>query len=167
MKTTIKNHIAIVCYVLLTGLLLQSCQNQPDYKAVRQQVIDKHDKIMADGERATNNKMKLDTLALSGLKQLKKANSTLDTLAEKQTITSLINKLDDADDKMNDWMHAFKTDVEGKTNKEAVAYFNAEKLKVEQLDSVYKVVLKQTDDYLKKLNIKPDTAMSSHDHMKM
>ncbi len=152
---------------LYAGLTLASCQSEPDYKVVRQEVLDQHDKIMMDGEKAMNYKMKLDTLAMSGLAKIKQHQPSIDTAAEHQQIIDLTKKLNQADEKMNDWMHNFKTDVDRKSNTEAVAYFNAEKTKVQQLDSTYKSVLKEAEAYLKKLNVKSDTSMKAMDHMHM
>ncbi|EHQ31081.1 hypothetical protein [Mucilaginibacter paludis] len=157
----------IKLFFCFTGLALSACQNDPDYKAVRQQVLDQHDKIMMDGEKAMTFKMKLDTLAMSALAKFKQQQPSLDTTAELQQLKTLSKKLNDADERMNDWMHNFKTDVDGKTNAEAVSYFNGEQVKIRQLDSIYKMVLKESADYLKRFNVKTDTSMKTMDHMKM
>ena len=162
-----KKHYITKLILFSSIMILAACQNETDYKMVRKQVLDQHDRIMFDGERAMNNKMKLDTLGMSGLAVLKKQKPTLDTALEHKQIQALSKKLTDADDLMNDWMHNFKSDVGGKSNEEAVKYFNEENVKVNKLDSIYKAVLKETDTYLKKLNIKPDTTMKSMNHMKM
>lgn len=162
-----KKYFKYFAFPIFAGLLLIACQSEPDYKTVRQQVLDQHDQIMMDGEKAMSYKMKLDTLAMAGLAKLKQQQSSLDTAAEHQQIKALTKKLADADEHMNDWMHNFKTDIDGKSNAEAVKYFNKEKIKIKELDSICKVVIKQSNDYLKKFNVKTDTSMKSVDHIKM
>ncbi|MDN5288525.1 MAG: hypothetical protein JWR38_4799 [Mucilaginibacter sp.] len=142
-------YLYITFFILLGALLLQACNSGPDYKVIRQQVIDVHDKIMGDGEKAMNNKTQLDTL------NLKKTDQTTDTLIERQQIRLLSKNLATADDQMSDWMHAFKMDFKGKTDAETVSYFNAEKLKVERLDSLYKSAISESDAYLKRFKGKP------------
>lgn len=168
-----KNLIMKQSYRLLIAgafcsLFFAACQNQPDYKEVRQQVMDLHDKVMADGEKVVKNKMILDTIGKLKLKALKAAQPTLDTLAEKKKIAELVDKLNKADEKMMDWMHDFKADVQGKDNAEAVKYFSGEMTKIKALDEQYKNVITESDAYLKKLNLKPaeTPAAAQHNHNK-
>jgi hypothetical protein len=138
------NKFIIICMAVLG---LQACQNTQDYKAVRQEVMDAHDKVMMDGEIAITNKMKLDTLAgrLDSLKHIKVIS---DTLVEKQKINAIQLKLNHADDQMNDWMHKFDAELGSKSNEEAVLYFRAEKEKVNALDSLYKAAISESNTYL-------------------
>ncbi|MNY82604.1 hypothetical protein D3C86_2248100 [compost metagenome] len=55
-----------------------------------------------------------------------------------------------AEDSMNDWMHKFEPDVTGKSNDEAIQYFEAEKAKIATIDSLYKVEIKVSGEYLSK-----------------
>ncbi len=160
-----KNQIYTIITFISGVLMFAACQSEPDYKAIRKEVLDSHDQIMMDGERAMRNKMKLDTLGITGLAALKKQQPSLDTTAEHQRIQTLIKKLNDMDDRMNDWMHNFKSDIEGKSKTEAVNYFKAEQVKIKKLDSIYKMVLKESDAYLKKFNTRPDTTMKGMHHM--
>ncbi len=162
-----KNSLSKFLILCSTVFTLSACQSEPDYKAIRQQVLDQHDQVMIDGERAMSNKMKLDTLGTSGLAVLKKQQPDLDTAAERTQINALSRKLTDADDQMNDWMHNFKTDMDGKSNEESVKYFKGEKVKIQKLDSTYNAVLKESGAYLQKFNIRPDTGVKGMNHMKM
>ena len=139
-------NIIIICLALFG---LQACQNVQDYKAVRQEVMEAHDKVMMDGELAITNKMKLDTLA-TRLDSLNKMKVISDTLGEKKNIVALQLKLNQADDQMNDWMHKFDAELGDKSNDEAVLYFKAEKQKVKSLDSLYKVAISESTSYLSK-----------------
>jgi GTPase involved in cell partitioning and DNA repair len=165
MKIICKTRLmAITALLALTGV--QACNPGPDYKEVRKEVIDQHDQLMMDDERVMHNKMKLDTLALN-LKMLKQQQPALDTAQTRVDISELSKRLAAADDQMSEWMHHFKVDMEGKSNAEAVAYFKAEKVKVQKLDSLYKQVLNESDAYLEKFNIKNDAGSDKKHDMKM
>ena len=145
------------------GLFLtQSCSNGSDYKAVREQIVVMHDKIMGEDGQLMSDKAKLKNLSsVAGLQQIKTAMPQADTAAEKLKITTLAKQLDSVSNSMSDWMAAFNPDAEGKTDDQATAYFKGEKVKVTRIDSSYNVLLKTAGDYLKKFNIKPDTAAKS------
>ncbi|KEQ28261.1 hypothetical protein N180_01100 [Pedobacter antarcticus 4BY] len=138
--------ITQICFLTI-GLL--ACKNGADYKVIRQEVLDAHDKVMLDGEVAITNKMKLDTLGTS-LDSLVKIKVISDTLVERQKITALQAELNHADEQMNDWMHNFKADLEGKSKDEAAIYFKTEKEKVQSLDSLYQEAIKASEAYLSK-----------------
>ena len=129
----------LICATILTV----GCQNQVSYKDVREDVIVAHDKLMADEDKTMNAKMALDTLASTGLEILKAQQADRDTAKMRSEIKILTRKLNDASDQMSKWMENFKSDVTGKSNAEAVAYFKEEKLKVKRLDSLYQVALKE------------------------
>lgn len=133
-------------------LLLAACSSEPDYKVIRQDVVELHDKLMADGETAIHLKMKLDTVAITGSQE------------SKTQITELITKLNAADESMMDWMQDFKADVEGMNNAQAVAYFNGEKVKLVKMDSLYKVALSGAEAYLKKVGVDTHSNHDGHDH---
>jgi hypothetical protein len=145
-------------------LIIQACNQEPDYKEVRKEVIEQHDKLMMDDERVMHNKMKLDTLALT-LYIIKQQQPVLDTAQTLNEIKQLSNRLTAADEQMSEWMHHFNVDMEGKSNADAVAYFKAEKVKVQKLDSLYEQVLNESDAYLKRFNIKLDNASGDKHHM--
>ncbi len=140
-----------IFFLLLVAVGFASCTQKESYKVVRQQVLDEHDKIMMDTERAFKNKMNLDRLGLK-LDSLKSIYLEIDTVIERERINTLRNKLIQVDDEMNTWMHQFDAELGEKSNEEALAYFEAEKQKVNSLDTLYKDVLKQSDDYLKRFN---------------
>lgn len=122
-----------------------------DYKIVRDEVMRFHDEVMKDQGVIVKNQMKLDTL-LRDLQNLKLKYPNIDTLQEAIALKSLIGNLVKADDDMNNWMHQFEPDVTGKSNEDAVVYFQAEKKKIAAIDSVYKQEIKTSGDYLKKFN---------------
>ncbi|WP_293785690.1 hypothetical protein [uncultured Pedobacter sp.] len=166
MKNLIKKCSLAVGLLALCAAVITGCKSEPDYKTVRQEVMDLHDKVMGDGEKAVKNRMVLDTFARVKLKELKQIKPDLDTAEEKNKINLLIAKLSKADDNMMDWMHGFQPDIEGKSNAEAVKYFQGEMTKIKKLDNEYKHALDESDAYLKKFNLKPTSQEAKHDHSK-
>lgn len=134
---------------ILVSVALHACNSGDNYKVIRQQVLDAHDKIMIDGEIAINNKMKLDTIA-SQLDSLARWKLVTDSVREKENIITLQSNLNYADEQMSDWMHKFDAELAGKSNQEKAAYFKSETKKVKSLDSLYKQAISESDAYLAK-----------------
>lgn len=135
--------------IMLIIAVLAACKPEENYKKVRDDVIRFHDKAMADHEKIVKNRMRIDTLR-HNLTSLKLQHSEIDTLKERAEINSILQRLGDAEDRMNDWMVKFEPDVSGKSNTMAVQYFKNELLKIEQIDSVYKKEIRLSDAYLNK-----------------
>jgi hypothetical protein len=133
--------------IVLLILVLGACQPVADYKSVRDDVIKVHDVVMADHGIIIGNQVRLDAL-LKDLKQLKKRFPALDTLKEQKEINALKSDLLSAEELMNDWMHQFEPDITGKSNEAAIRYFEAEKMKIADIDSLYKQKIKLSDSYL-------------------
>ncbi|MCC8411190.1 hypothetical protein LJ707_19775 [Mucilaginibacter sp. UR6-1] len=153
---------------VLSTLLMQACQQEVSYKQVRDEVITVHDKLMADDEKLMSNKMKLDTLATPAyLLTVKTEKPETDTAALHHEVDKLRTELTLAGNRMSEWMQKFEPEQDGRSNAEAVAYFEGEKQKVIKLDSLYRSLLQQSGTYLKTFNLKADTAMKGHHHMKM
>ena len=136
--------MSVLCLLFIFNI---SCQSKSDYKAARTEVVKIHDEVMVYSGLAEKRKMKLDTL-FTKMDSLYKIKSVSDTLSEKQQIEGLSNRLQEVDTKMDHWMHDFNPSLDGQSNKEAVAYFQLEKDKIEALEVLYKQVLKDADDYL-------------------
>lgn len=141
-----------ILFILLT-VIVQSCWSGEDYSTIRREVLDAHDKVMIDGELAVKNGMELDVWA-DKLDSLRKQQIIADTLKERQQINDLRMKLDNVDQQMNEWMHKFNADVDGKSNREAINYFKSEKKKLQSLDSLYKKALAESNIYLSKFQKK-------------
>jgi len=133
----------------LATALLFSCKTEPDAKAIRQEVLNIHDKLMVDGEKVVKNKMKLDKILVSD--QVKLAQ---DSLQQKQKINDLITKLNAADEKMMDWMHFFKDDFKGKTDQEDLDYYKSEMVKIRAVEDSYIKVTRESDSLIKIYKIK-------------
>jgi hypothetical protein len=138
-------------YITLALLIVcfYSCKPKPDYKDKRAEVIKYHDAVMADAGNVVDKQMQLGDM-LKNLKALKAKNPTIDTIKEKDSILVVQARLSKADDAMNDWMHKFEPDVTGKSNEQAIAYFESEKVKIQRVDSLFKQEIKFADTYLSK-----------------
>jgi hypothetical protein len=111
----------------LAGLILlasgfASCKPQTDYKEKRQEVIKVHDVVMADQGKVVDKQMQLQNM-LKDLPGLVAKNPGIDTIKEQDSIVIIRDRLNNAEEAMNTWMHEFEADVTGKSNEEAVAYF--------------------------------------------
>lgn len=138
---------------VILPLVMQACSSGPDYKEARAEVLELHDKVMIDSEKAIRNRMKLDTLSskMDSLKQLKPG---LDTGVASQKMAALKARLDSADEQMNIWMRAFDPELGNRSNDEAVAYFKEEEGKIRRLDSAYAGVIRESDAFLSDLKQK-------------
>lgn len=136
----------MLCLVTATFI---SCKTEPDAKAVRQEVLNIHDKLMIDGEKVIKNKMKLDTLLVSDQIKL-----SPDSALQKQKISDLITRLNAADEKMMDWMHFFKDDFKGKTEQEDLSYYKSEMVKIRAVEDSYIKVTRASDSLIKIYQLK-------------
>lgn len=137
----------LIVLILSTGIL--SCSRKDDYKKIREEVIGLHDKVMAKNDELINQEMKIDTL-LRNMDSLVKTHTGLDTVAEKKRLTELLKVLQGAENKMNDWMHGFEPDTEGKSPQESAAYFQKEKMKISRIENLYNVNISRAAEYLSK-----------------
>jgi hypothetical protein len=135
--------------ILLIIVAVAACKPQTDYKEKRDEVIKIHDVVMADQGKVVSREIQITSM-LKDLKGLKARNSRLDTLAERDSLVAIHTRLSKADESMNDWMHQFEPDVTGKSNEEAVKYFESEKLKIQKVDTLFKQEIKSADAYLSK-----------------
>ena len=142
------NRLNLTVLYLVTTLLF-SCKTEPDSKAIRQEVLNIHDKLMIDGEKVIKNKMKLDKLLVSD--QIKLAQ---DSVLQKQKINDLIIRLNAADEKMMDWMHFFKDDFKGKTEQEDLDYYKSEMVKIRAVEDSYIKVTRESDSLINVYQVK-------------
>lgn len=150
------------CLLLLILLTNQACQSTAGFKEERQKVMDLHDKVMEDSEKAVTNKILLDTIMMLKMPALLAAKPSMDTLSEKVKILSIIKKLDNADEMMMDWMNEFEPDVENKNSDQALKYFQKELAKIKALDQQFRNVIQESDTYIKQAGLKQDTLLNTH-----
>ncbi len=119
-------------------LALSACSDsKADEKAVLNDVIKIHDKVMGFDEQLMQNKMKLDTLLLEA-----KNNEA------KEKISYLRSKLTKADSAMENWMQKFDPEQKGKTHDEIMKYLSAQKEQVIAVDSLLAAAVKESTEYL-------------------
>lgn len=135
--------------ILIIIIAVSACKPQTDYKTKRDEVIKLHDVVMADQGKVVSREIQI-TDVLKDLKALKNKNPQIDTLVEKDSLRAIHSRLSKADEAMNDWMHQFEPDVTGKSKEEAVQYFEAEKVKIQKVDTLFKQEIKAADAYLSK-----------------
>ena len=133
--------------LLLLVLLSVACQQEENYKKLRDEVVQFHDVVMNDHGKIIGNQMRLDTLILR-LNAFKQANPAIDTVLERKKIEDIIGSLKAAEVSMDRWMREFEPDVSDKSNREAVEYFKKEKLKILRIDSVYKLEIRISQEFL-------------------
>ncbi|WP_129715766.1 hypothetical protein [Pedobacter sp. SYP-B3415] len=135
-----------IIYIIIAATVMAACQSGPDYKTVRDEVTIFHDSLMLRHEQLITNQMTLDTL----LRQLP-ASQMNDTAAKAAGIRKMLRTMQQTEDEMNDWMHAFEPDISGKSKEEAVRYFQNEKKKIVSLDVRYKHDLAASDSLISTL----------------
>jgi hypothetical protein len=120
-------------------LALSACNDsKADEKAVLNDVIKIHDKVMGFDEQLMKNKMKLDTILLEA-----KNNEA------KEKIAYLRSKLIKADSAMENWMQKFDPEQKGKTHEKIMKYLSAQKEQVIAVDSLLAGAVKESTEYLK------------------
>ncbi len=128
-------------YCLFTLLILSACTDQKkEENALKNEVLDLHEKVMAEDEKAMVNKMKLDTLLIKA-----------DSLSiNKQTARTLDANLNDVANKMGDWMRKLNLDNAGKSHDDIMNYWKQQKVQVKHIDSLYVNAITESDNYIKK-----------------
>eukprot|EP01037_Dinobryon_pediforme_P007109 gene7109-7174_t len=119
-----------------------ACKNKTDTAALKKEVLTLHDQVMNEDGRAMNDKIALDTV---GKKMPMPGDSA-------KILSAQLSKISDT---MMDWMHQFDPDQKGKSDDQMFGYLKSQKTQLLKLDSTYKSLLKVSDSYLKKCNVKP------------
>ncbi|WP_419802012.1 hypothetical protein [Mucilaginibacter sp.] len=140
--------------VLLLMLVFAACKDsRKEEKTLESQVMDLHEKVMADGETAMQNKMKMDTLLLKK-DSIKTAFPSLDTAAENKNMRRLSSKIMQTDDAMSDWMNKYNPDFSGKSHQQIMDYLGQQKKQVSQINKQYDSVNQASGQYLLKFKKK-------------
>ncbi|MEO7212142.1 hypothetical protein [Mucilaginibacter sp.] len=125
---------------ILTMLFFSCADPQKQEKELLDQVIAKHDSVMAKNEQVERAKIQLDTL----LKTEVLANND-------STATKLIKGQEETMEKMEDWMHKFDAENKGKSHDEIMAYLTDQKKQIEAIDKDFDAVITATNNYKKSL----------------
>ena len=134
--------------LLLLAVLFFACSEKkvPDKeqeKALFDQVIKIHDKVMGADEELMKNKLLLDS-AVSH-------NSTADI---KDSVYSYLDKLKLADSAMSNWMHKFDAENTGKSHEQIMTYLADQKKQIMAIDLQIATAVENSDKYLTKIKMK-------------
>ena len=120
---------------------LSACNDGKDQeKALQDEVIKVHDKVMGDDNKLMDNKMKIDTLI----------NTTPDT-AKKAELTHLKAELMVAEQAMENWMQNFDPEKGSKSHEEKVIYLTDQKKQIMTIDSLMNAAIDKSTQYLNTL----------------
>lgn len=139
-------------FLSLSILLLfsSSCGTSAnENKVIQDSVIAVHDEVMPLMGDFVRNSIKIDTL-LSELPVLKEQDLSLDTAQARLELVALKGKLDQATESMNDWMHAFEVDHEGKSKEEVSEYLHQELVKIKEVKEQFNAAKTESASILEK-----------------
>lgn len=132
----------IVIAVFIGFTLLGCTDKKTQEKALLDEVIKVHDKVMDGDEQLMKNKMRLDTLVKNS------------TASEKDSAVVYVKLLDNAENSMDDWMHKFNPDQTGKSHDETMAYLGSQKKQIMAIDSQLNAAINESNKYLLKVKSK-------------
>ena len=119
---------------------LSACNDGKDQeKALQDEVIKIHDKVMADDNRLMDNKMKIDTLITT--------TPYIDT-AKKAELTRLKAELMVAEQAMENWMQNFDPEKGSKSHEDKVTYLTDQKKQIMTIDSLMNAAIDKSTQYL-------------------
>ncbi len=131
--------------IILLSIVLSSCSDtKKQEKALQKEVLDFHEKVMADDEKAMVSKLKLDTVIMQN--KLAKADT-----AEAHKLSAALVAADDA---MGSWMQKFEPDYSGKSHDDVMKYLTDQQAKVKSVDSILIVATKEATTYLQNIKKK-------------
>jgi len=126
--------------LILIACTFSACKDEKaEEKAQLTEVLKVHDEVMGKSEAAVKNKMVIDSL-------IKQPNADTTKLAR---LTVLDKQLNTASEEMENWMHTFNPDYTGKSHAEVMEYLHSQRLQLLKVDSLMKVAISQSTDYLK------------------
>lgn len=125
--------------ILSAGVIFSACKNEKaDEQKQQAEILKVHEKAMNDGETAVRNKSKLDSL-------VKKFGQDTSRISEPKRLS---NKLESADEAMENWMHQFNPDYTGKSHTEVMEYLHSQRLQLLKVDSLLTVANAESEKYL-------------------
>jgi len=128
-------HLPILA--LIASLFFSCKDNTRDEKALLNDILKVHDKVMMKDEALMKNKSRVDSLL-----KLPAKDTT-----EKAALKSIGMKLTAADDTMGSWMNKFQTDMSGKSHDEVMKYYTDQKKQVTAVDSLVNTAIGDADKY--------------------
>jgi hypothetical protein len=116
-----------VFFIAILITTITACGNsKKEEKALRDQVLNFHEQVMADDEKAMMGKMKLDTL----IQQAKAAKA--DTMVLSKLSTAIVN----ADNAMSNWMSKLNVEYTNADHNAVMKYWQDQQKQVKDVDSM-------------------------------
>lgn len=125
------------------ALLLGCTDTKKQEKDLLNQVIDIHDKVMANDEQLMKNKMLLDSLMKQNALNINKDSAQV-----------YLKLVDDADNAMSDWMHKFDAENKDKSHQEIMAYLETQKKLISKIDTQIAVAVAGSTKYITQIPAK-------------
>jgi len=120
-------------------VLLATACNTKDHsnQQLQDEMIAVHDEVMPMMSTFAHNSMAIDSI-LTHFKEIKIENPEIDTTEQKEKLTALKVKLDNANDSMNDWMYDLNLDFDKMSKKEVKEYLEQQRSKVDDINKQFK-----------------------------
>jgi hypothetical protein len=105
-------------------------ESTPEVAKAEQAVLAVHDEVMPLISQVMSQKRKANE-RIKQLDSLQTVQPKATTIAtEKTQLQTLVQELENADKAMSDWMHAYDSNREGKSNAEALAYLQEQQQQI-------------------------------------
>ncbi len=140
-----------------------ACNEHPKESSAKEQILSRHDDLMAKSERAMTIKMQLDTLRPDQYQTTENA----DTAKTRKEIVRIKDLLIKADDQMQDWMHQYQPDYSGDTPEATNAYYQKELKKIADMEDSFRYAINSSDTLFNRLHLKTGAAAKSSSPHKM
>ena len=124
----------------IASLIFIACNDgKKQEKALLDDVIKLHDKVMGNDYQLMRNKMKIDTLLITA------------PAPQKTELTQLSANLIVTEAAMENWMQKFDPEQKGKSHEEIVAYLNSQKKQIAIIDSQMNLAINKSSQYISQL----------------
>jgi succinate dehydrogenase flavin-adding protein (antitoxin of CptAB toxin-antitoxin module) len=129
-----------ILVIAAAGFILTGCTDKKaQEKALLEDVIKTHDKVMMDDGIVMKNKMLLKDIAAKDA-----------AAAVKDSVARYTKLLGDADDSMMTWMNKFNPDFSGKSHDETMNYLNTQKEQIGKISLQLDSAISASNNYIKK-----------------
>lgn len=135
--------LSLALFIFLTGCSSSSDAN----RQIQDEMIAIHDEVMPMMGDFVRKIQKIDTI-LVNMDQYKTQTPELDTAQQRLELTELQNRLENAHDSMNDWMHDLNLNFDGMSKDETKAYLETEKEKIQEINTEFNRVSAAADSAL-------------------
>lgn len=138
--------IIIILVIALSGAC-QTNQKENGKNQLRNEVIEIHDEIMPEMQTTYNLRKRLT----EKLDSIQHVDSEQEIEPVKNEIEVAIQKLNEANQNMMQWMRNFNPDFQGEQEDEKMAYYQIEKDKIVEVQDQFSKAILQAEETLTKL----------------